>query len=1223
VYMTVNSEDNLFFNENHISETILKSFKNLPPHLIESNNYFQNEGLAKTIETAIEVKTGVNFVYVKNNVIEPIVIVLTFKLARIEKPYIYENDKHIPMLPSHAIKRSLTYGINVYVTANIDIKIGDEKHKSFSFPDIYVGVIPIMCGSMYCNLRNIQKKYWKEYSIPEKCIGMFIYEGHLYSMICKKEMMFGKLYTSVIRIKKDDATIMHKYDLKGQILSSSTAENIKSTHMEMLCETSTGNIPSLNCEWHVEYFDGIYMPFYVFFYFMGVYTDYEITKYIVRSYMSKTEIALHDVLTKIYSTNNSMHGHSRESSMWKSVHQYLIDNDKNKQILHRSINISDLTLDYVKQMINDRFLNQVGTTTDDLQTKRIFFGNLVREMLIKYNKLRNISNEKMAHEIGESDRAEMINSIVHLPHDIQRKLFIRSFHKNFIHQIRTAIESTANTVKSLDELVNTDFSLMFKKFKHVSSENSTGFSMAMRTIVNQNNPGSNRANTPYVQDTGSNKSFYNTIEKKSAVQAFSTYNSTNKSRGLSDIQKTPPSAFGTAADGTTTAESDPGKRQGIPLTSTFTVPPPDSVVQNIKNKILEHKYVIPIKDVTDEMRQFSVYFTINFNNALFGITKNPCELKHDFINMRRNGEIYQDLRVFLDCDNMIIHFNCISGVAKSYAFIVYNNLDIVMKDGDASKFKQWINYDMKRDHDKNIKELMSEKIIEPRFHDDSIDIFVAPDQVTFDTYKNNITMQYTHLEIMSNLLAFISANIPFIGNSPLNRATFGGCHQLGAADISYPEISGDKKDMRMRRMNYSLAHRLTHNIVQPNVSMPYMAIAPNESAQEDGLTVNKCAVERGYMSALYFDKKSFLLTNGYSAQKPSSSNTSGMRSYYNYDKLDENGIIPVGTHVKENDVLMGITKSNVDIESGKSYIDSSVAYHGPNDALVIGRQYDSKIKDGTQISVLLKKDMPLRNGDKTATITANKAVVSNIVGEEKLFSTSHGITPTVLINPESVINRDIYNTQFLMIVSLLSLHDGVFYDASGFKSPLSLIKRKDIRQKLKRLTGNEDGTTLVYDNVTGDPINYVLMSPCDQLRIQKNGETELYAVGVASIDRQTKQASSGGRNVNGGQKISEMDKQVFDGQGISVIASQFQTDYLEDVICIKCNRDAISNVDRQTYYCTKCQSKENVFVSDSSFAIKEMQSRMIMGGGIGIFPILTRPAEIKGIIKKNGDLKIL
>ena len=1216
----VNEENILYFNESFISKKILKYYCHLSPHLLNSGNYFLQTGLKKIIHDGFAVKSPVNFTHIINNTPKQVHILLTFSDPKLAKPFYFKNNVKYDMLPSHAIKQRKTYGTSLTLTAVIDIILDNNAYKTFKFPGLYIGIIPIMCGSVLCNAKDIPRNQWDNLDIPDECIGMNILDGHMYSTITKKDMMIGKLYTSVISIKKEDSTIMYKYNLKGQILSSANPENIRSTQLEFHAETFRGDIPSLVCEWKIEYFDSIYLPFYVFFYLLGEISDYEIVGFIVKNYDTKKEKSLFDVLRRILSEPNPLHGHARESEMWKHLHEHLIVNQKTNVLsIHKVLPVNNLTLKAVKEIFNEKFLSQVGTTEKDIKSKKIFYGSLVREMLLKYIALRNVDHESKAHLIGESDRVEMTNATLTLPHDTQRKMFTTSFHKRFVSDMRKNIENITQTVTDMEVLSNVDFASIFSKYKSTENKSAEEFSHDMRAITPPiTRPDANKKERPNFQSSDASKGRYNILEKQSSFIAFPKYTNISKSSIINSLQKPPPSGFGVVFGNMSTPESEPGKRQGVSMTVTFTIPAPVESVKLIKEKLYNHPLIITLRNVSSIDRQLSVYYYVYFNNAMFGITHNPLQVKKDFIEMRRNNNIYRDTSVFIDVNTNSIRLNTISGRGKSFLFIVYSNIDdIISKKTD--KFKQWINYDLVKDKDKTLNELINEKKIEATFSDDCTDQHVAPDQLDFKRYENDITVQFTHLDIMSNFLAITTANIPFVGNIPGNRATFGGCHQLGAADIAFPQLSGKKKNMSLKSLNFSLISRLPQEVAFPNISLPIVAMAPHISAQEDGLTIRKSPVAMGYMSGNYYDKKISTLTSGYNLHKPSPFNTSNVHADWNYDKLDANGVVSVGSYVKENDVLIGMTRSNVDTDTGKSYVDVSQIYRGPNEASVIMVQCDKKIKEGGNISALLYKDMPLRIGDKTATITANKAVISSIVSECELFSSSNGLSPTVLINPEAIINRDLYNTLFIILLSLLALHDGKFYDGFGFQNPLDIIESSAAKDKFKTMTGTEEGLTLVYDNTTGDPIDYYLMGPLDQLRIQKNGETEMYAVGDAKINKKTKQPDSGGRNSGGSHRISEMDIQAFNGHGLTIIPEEFQTDRIEEVYCLRCNREAICNVEEKTYFCTKCGNNDQVYCSDSTFAIADTRSRMLVGGNIGFFPILQPPLEIKGVInnKKN------
>lgn len=1203
------------FTENSISKKIIEHNGGLYNYVLKAGNYFLQYGIKDTIEIAFDIRSTPKFVdprykkpYVK----------LTFHNVKLHKPKIYEGNKAVDMLPSDAIQRRQTYAAQLSVSAKVQIISNGETLKTMEAHNLFIGGIPIMCGSILCNAKDIDPDRYGDLKLPRVIMkGLNIVEGLPYTTVSRKELTIGKFYTSIPTNKIDDKSPYY-YNVKGEILSSDNPENIRSTRIELLAETNKGDIPSLRVEWKVEYFDNVYLPFYVMFYLLDILTDIEIVGYIINNFDNTHEKALFDILKRILTEENRLHGYTTKEEMWATLHDYLMEEQKPGPYLHRSKLIQDLTLDDVMENINAKFLPQMGTRTEDLEKKRIQYGLLVREMLEKYLALRGVYDEHKAHNIGETDRVDMGNAVVTMADNTLRRGLTTAFHKSFASHMRAQLENTTKGVNSMEELMKADFMSPFNTFKTSNTKNAETFSNMMRAIIPHTaNRSSNKKDQPNYQMDDSGKGKMNSYEKLGSIIAFAPY---KKSGSTVDNLRAPPaSGFGASFGNMSTPESDPGKRQGIAITVEFTTPMLKDDVALLKKTIHDHPLVTILDQLTTFNRQNNVYYYIYINNSLFGATTNPMKLRNEIIEKRRNGQINRDISVFIEIHTRSVRFNTIGGRGKSYKFIVENNIrDHIKK---RVPFTQWISYNEKTDKNKSISELIKEKKIESVFTDENIDRYVAISQKEFRNNINDPTNQYTHVEVMTNMLAITTCNIPFPGNTPGARGSFAGCHQLGASDSGDCLIEGKKKNMILHRLHFSYVSRIAEEITQPISTNAIVVFHTPMSAQDDGLMMRKAAADRSFMAGLYYDKKSEPLTQGYNLKIPEDHNTSGKRKDWNYNMLSPDGIIPVGSRVDEGVVLIGLCRANVDSETGFQFSDESKEHKGPGEAVVISTSYDNTSKEGTQIVVNLLKDMPASEGDKFATKTGNKAVNSIKAYDYDIVCSGKGLRPSMYVNSEACINRELTNTEYDLNLSKYAMAKGEFYDGTGFQKPLDFIETDEYRQTMRKLTGHDYGLELMYDSYTCDPVGMLEIGPLDMLRIQKNGITELYSVSDAKINNRTQQPDSGGRNTGGSHRVSEMDLQAFNGHGITIIPELFQTDKFEEARCIECNSEAIFNVRNKTYFCENCRSAKNVYCSDTTFAVYDMTSRMA-AGNIDISPILKPPMEIKGTLDEDDEIHL-
>ena len=1187
------------FDKNKLTEKIITHFGGLASYLDKSGDYFFNVGLENIIKVGFDVRIEAQDCYTivggeKNNV----TIRLTYDNVKLTPPKFIFNGVEIDMLPSHAIQRKTTYGAKLTVSAIIRIYSGAIEDKNIIKKEVVdnldIGIIPIMCNGVLCNARKIPCELWDDLKIPFECMsgGIQIVEGNMYSMLVKKEMMPGRFYTFIEAIKNGDPSIKYKYNLRGDIITSSNTDNVKTTYIVLKANTNKGDLPSLDIGWKIPYFESVEkLPFYVMYKLMGVMTDVDMIKYIVSGYETKTDKAIIQILNQIMTAETPerkmLHGKLDIVSFWKNLHQYLKDNQKVEAQTHKSIHIDKLELSHVLENVNNRFLSQHGTTEADLEKKRIVYGKLIREMLIKYIMLRNVKDEATAKKIAETDRVDIGNCSFTLPHDLYKLMFIKAFNKNYVSLSRNILEGALMNETNIENIKKFDYASVLKKNAHVNSKEFKTFSSFVRqSAIRINDKNSNKRENRISQLIDSSKGGYNILEKKSSFIAFPSY---IESTNTDNLRKPPPSGFGFACM-ISTAESDPGKRQGIALTASIIIPMLKKDEAVIYETLSKHEHLTLLEKLVENYRNFEAYYSVYYNNALLGVTKNPIALRRSLIDSRRKNLISRETSIFINNDNMSVNVNTISGRGYSYLFIVYNNYADYIA-GKDKEFKQWINYDEKKYENKPFQSLLDDQVLEAVFTDENIDIYACVSQTVFKDNINNIKNQYSHLELESNLISLTTSNIPFLSYGPGQRFTFGGCHQLGAADKARPDISGKKKDMVLTTMYETLLNNISNKVAYPNGVISYALVAPHVNAQEDGLAASRFASKFGYMSCRFYNNGTYTLTSGRSIKTPNPNDTSNMKPDFNYGKLGADGIIPEGTCITKGDVLVNIVRSNAGDKTGILYTDEAVAYEGPNTGIVthVAKSIiDNKNDTNSNIIINVVKDMPIKLGDKTAIINGCKSTISSLEENYNMLSNEYGTSPQLLIDPYAIVARDLYNATLIQFLSLLSIIDGIAYDSTGFNSSSDLYRLDEISAKITQYMGNKEGATMMYSNKTGLAVGYMIMLPLDHLVIQKKSEVALYSVGDARVDPNTQQPFSGRHG--GSHKMSEMDRQAFSSYGMTKLTKDFESDRIEEAWCIKCNDLSIYNIREKKYFCKSCKSQDDIYHIGSTFAVKGVTS---------------------------------
>ena len=133
-----------------------------------------------------------------------------------------------------------------------------------------------------------------------------------------------------------------------------------------------------------------------------------------------------------------------------------------------------------------------------------------------------------------------------------------------------------------------------------------------------------------------------------------------------------------------------------------------------------------------------------------------------------------------------------------------------------------------------------------------------------------------------------------------------------------------------------------------------------------------------------------------------------------YEKLDENGVIKVGSKILPNDVLVAAVKKATYDEHDRSAknlasIHKILLRPYKNNSVVWTEIFPATVtrvvKTADKIVVHLKTEEPMQVGDKLSMSSAAKGTVSSIVPDDRMPRTKDGKHVEVILNPHGVVGR--------------------------------------------------------------------------------------------------------------------------------------------------------------------------------------------------------------------------
>ena len=281
--------------------------------------------------------------------------------------------------------------------------------------------------------------------------------------------------------------------------------------------------------------------------------------------------------------------------------------------------------------------------------------------------------------------------------------------------------------------------------------------------------------------------------------------------------------------------------------------------------------------------------------------------------------------------------------------------------------------------------------------------------------------------------------------------------------------------------------------------------------------------------------------------------------------LDENGIIAIGTEVKEGDILVGkVTPKGVaELTSEEKLLhaifgektrevrDTSLRVpHGGDgivhDIKIYSRKDNDELPAGVSkvIRVYIIQKRKIQVGDKMSGRHGNKGVISLILPEEDMPYLPDGTPVDIMLNPQGVPSR-------MNLGQILELHMGMAAKKLGVHIATPVFdgaKISDIKDMMKEAGMDEDGKTVLYDGRTGEAFdNRISVGVMYMIKLHHMVDDKLHARSTGPYSLVTQQPL-GGKAQFGGQRFGEMDVWALYAYGAAHTLQEILTVKSDDVI---------------------------------------------------------------------------
>ena len=281
--------------------------------------------------------------------------------------------------------------------------------------------------------------------------------------------------------------------------------------------------------------------------------------------------------------------------------------------------------------------------------------------------------------------------------------------------------------------------------------------------------------------------------------------------------------------------------------------------------------------------------------------------------------------------------------------------------------------------------------------------------------------------------------------------------------------------------------------------------------------------------------------------------------------LDAEGIIRIGTEVKEGDILVGkvTPKGMAELTSEEKLLhaifgektrevrDTSLRVpHGGDgivhDVKIFTKKNCDELSSGVSklVRVYIVQKRKIQVGDKMSGRHGNKGVISLILPEEDMPFLPDGRPVDIMLNPLGVPSR-------MNIGQVLELHLGMAAKKLGVHVATPVFDgatEEDIAEMMKEAGMDEDGKTILYDGRTGRPFdNRISVGVMYMIKLHHMVEDKMHARATGPYSLVTQQPL-GGKAQFGGQRFGEMEVWALYAYGAAHTLQEILTVKSDDVI---------------------------------------------------------------------------
>ena len=437
------------------------------------------------------------------------------------------------------------------------------------------------------------------------------------------------------------------------------------------------------------------------------------------------------------------------------------------------------------------------------------------------------------------------------------------------------------------------------------------------------------------------------------------------------------------------------------------------------------------------------------------------------------------------------------------------------------------------------------------------------------TLLNEGSQKYSHLEIHESLIfGMMCSLIPFPQNNPATRNSF-SCGQSKQSVSLYHtnyQVRMDKSavvlaspQIPLIKTRYMKTINGEENVYGENAIVAIMCYTGYNV--EDAVLINEGAIKRGLFQTTYYStyethEEKVLNSDGKVETEKiftnieNATNIIGTKPDYEYNHLDQYGIVREGTEVHDKMILIGMS-SLIDSKSALRKDNSK----GPKKGQlgIVDKTFITEGEEGQRIAKVRVREMRFPAiGDKMASRAGQKGTIGLVIPEADMPFTRDGIIPDIIINPHALPSRMTIGHLVECITGKACASIGCFGDATAFNNDGTKIGQ--FGRTLVNNGFHSSGNDILYNGMTGEQIeSEIFFGPTYYMRLKHMVKDKINYRAKGPRTALTRQTVSGRAN-DGGLRIGEMERDGIISHGATNFLTESMMERGDKYFMSVCNK---------------------------------------------------------------------